>query len=127
MTEPNLHDALSFELKKLTPDHVSGSVAIDHRHRQPDGIVHGGVYAALAESLASEGTRVAIAGEPKSGMGMSNATSFLRTLSAGTIHAEGEPLHRGRTTWVWDVRFTDDEGRLCAISRITIAVRPRRE
>jgi uncharacterized protein (TIGR00369 family) len=55
---------------------------------------------------------------------MSNQTSFLRPITAGTIHAEARCRHRGRTTWVWDVDFTDDEGRLCALSRVTIAVRP---
>ena len=57
-------------------------------------------------------------------MGQSNHTSFLRPVTEGTVHAEGTPIHRGRTTWVWDVDFTDDEGRLCAASRVTMAVRP---
>ena len=48
-------------------------------------------------------------------MGQSNHTSFLRPVSEGTVHADGRRRHRGRTTWVWDVEFTDDEGRLCAL------------
>jgi 1,4-dihydroxy-2-naphthoyl-CoA hydrolase len=58
-------------------------------------------------------------------MGMSNLTSFLRPITAGTIHAEARARHRGRTTWIWEVEFTDDDGRLCALSRVTVAVRPR--
>ena len=50
----------------------------------------------------------------KIAMGQSNHTSFLRPVSAGSVHAEARPRHRGRTTWVWEVDFTDDEGRLCA-------------
>jgi uncharacterized protein (TIGR00369 family) len=57
-------------------------------------------------------------------MGLSNDTSFLRPVSEGTIMAEARARHRGRTTWVWEVDFTDSEGRLCALSRVTIAVRP---
>jgi 1,4-dihydroxy-2-naphthoyl-CoA hydrolase len=57
--------------------------------------------------------------------GLSNTTSFFRPISAGTVQAEAERLHRGRTTWVWDVRFIDGDGRLCAASRVTVAVRPR--
>ena len=57
-------------------------------------------------------------------VGMSNLTSFLRPLFGGTLHAEARRRHRGATTWIWDVDMTDDEGRLCAVSRVTIAVRP---
>jgi uncharacterized protein (TIGR00369 family) len=55
---------------------------------------------------------------------MSNHTSFLRPITQGTIHAQATRLHRGRTTWLWDVRFTDDQERLCALTRMTMAVRP---
>jgi uncharacterized protein (TIGR00369 family) len=57
-------------------------------------------------------------------MGMSNNTSFLRPAKEGTLHALARRRHRGRTTWVWDVDIVDDEDRLCATSRVTIAVRP---
>jgi 1,4-dihydroxy-2-naphthoyl-CoA hydrolase len=57
-------------------------------------------------------------------MGQSNHTSFLRPVSEGTIHAEATAKHRGRTSWVWEVEFRDDQGRLCALSRVTTALRP---
>jgi 1,4-dihydroxy-2-naphthoyl-CoA hydrolase len=57
-------------------------------------------------------------------VGQANDNHFLRPATEGTVHAEGEPMHRGRTSWVWDIRFTDDQDRLCAMSRVTIAVRP---
>jgi uncharacterized protein (TIGR00369 family) len=60
-------------------------------------------------------------------MGMSNNTSFLRPVTEGAVHALATRLHRGRTTWVWDVTFTDDDGRTCALTRMTIAVRPLRD
>jgi uncharacterized protein (TIGR00369 family) len=56
-------------------------------------------------------------------MGLGNQTSFMRPITEGTIHAEASVLHRGRTTWVWDVRISDDQGRLCAVTRMTVAVR----
>jgi uncharacterized protein (TIGR00369 family) len=58
-------------------------------------------------------------------MGQANDTTFLRPISDGQINATAHPRHRGRTTWVWDVEIADDEGRVCALSRMTIAVRPR--
>jgi uncharacterized protein (TIGR00369 family) len=94
---------------------------------QPLGLVHGGVYAGIAESLASAGTYLSVYEAGNVAMGMSNNTTFMRPITAGTIHARAWPLQRGRTTWVWDCEMTDDEGRRCALSRVTIAVRPRRD
>jgi 1,4-dihydroxy-2-naphthoyl-CoA hydrolase len=119
-----LDATLRFELTDLGEECAHGRVAVDDRHLQPLGVVHGGVYSALAESIASHATHRAVspAGDA---YGLSNTTSFLRPITAGTVRAEAERLHRGRTTWVWDVRFLDDDGRLCATSRVTVAVRPR--
>ena len=69
-------------------------------------------------------TAAAVIPEGMIAVGLSNQTSFLRPVTGGTIHAEARRRHRGRTTWVWEVDLTDDEGRLCAIVRMTIAVRP---
>ncbi len=88
------------------------------------GLVHGGLYASLAESMSSLATAVAVMREGKVAMGMSNSTSFLRPITQGTVHAHAKRLHGGRTTWIWDVTFSDDEGRTCAVTRMTIAVRP---
>jgi uncharacterized protein (TIGR00369 family) len=91
--------------------------------RQPAGLVHGGIYAAIAESLASTGTALAVLGEGKMAVGLSNQTSFLRPITEGTIHAHARARHRGRTTWVWEVDLTDDADRLCVLARVTVAVR----
>jgi 1,4-dihydroxy-2-naphthoyl-CoA hydrolase len=57
-------------------------------------------------------------------VGLSNNTSFMRPVSEGVVLAEARRRHRGRTTWIWDVDFTDAQGRLCASSRVTMAIRP---
>jgi len=90
---------------------------------QPMGIVHGGIYAAIAETLASMGTADGVIQLGKVPLGMSNNTSFLRPVSSGSVHAEANAVHRGRTTWLWDVEMRNDDGKLCATSRVTIAVR----
>jgi 1,4-dihydroxy-2-naphthoyl-CoA hydrolase len=91
---------------------------------QPMGIVHGGIYAAISETLASMGTADGVIASGKVPLGMSNNTSFLRPVSTGSVvHAEARAFHRGRTSWVWDVEMRNDEGKLCAVSRVTIAVR----
>jgi len=126
-TSQRLHELLGFEFPLISRDRARGRFTVDDRHLQPEGLVHGGVYAALAEGVASLGTAEGAGRDPELAVtGMSNYTSFLRPVTAGTIDAEAEPFHRGRTTWIWDVRFTDERGRLCAVSRVTIAIRPRR-
>ena len=104
---------------------MRGRVVVNEKVLQPFGLVHGGVLAAMGEALASVGTTLGVADTGGVGVGMSNHTQFLRPILSGSINAEAKPRHRGRTTWIWDVEITDDAGRLCAIGRVTIAVRPR--
>ena len=98
-------------------------VEIKEHHLQPAGLVHGGVLAAIAESIASLATWAAVSTDGRTAQGLSNQTSFLRPLLGGTIHAVARCRHRGRTTWVWEVEISDDEDRLCALVRMTVAVR----
>jgi uncharacterized protein (TIGR00369 family) len=111
------------ELLSVSDTEVTAEVAVREEIKQPAGLVHGGVYASIAESMASLATHVAVFAQGEMAMGLSNSTSFLRPITAGTIHARAVRLHRGRTTWVWDVQFSDDEGHVCAVTRMTIAVR----
>jgi 1,4-dihydroxy-2-naphthoyl-CoA hydrolase len=92
-----------------TEDEVRAQVPVTDSVCQPLGLVHGGVYALLADALTAKGGRT-----------ISNQTSFLRPITKGTIHAIARRRHHGRTTAVWEVDITDDEGRLCAIVRTTV-------
>ena len=112
------------ELVSISDAEVRGRVVVRDEVKQPAGLVHGGVYASIAESLTSMATHVAVAAQGEMAMGLSNSTSFLRPVTEGVVHAHAVRLHRGRTTWVWDVTFTDDQDRVCAATRMTIAVRP---
>jgi uncharacterized protein (TIGR00369 family) len=104
-----------------------GRIAVSDFHKQPFGLVHGGLYATLAESVCSEATGRIVGPEGRVPLGQSNSTTFLRPISEGHVNALARRRHAGRTTWVWDVEISDDEGRLCALVRMTIAIRPRRE
>jgi 1,4-dihydroxy-2-naphthoyl-CoA hydrolase len=112
------------EIEEATDELVRGHVPVREHLLQPVGLVHGGVHASIAEALASLGTNVGVVPDGKIGLGQSNHSSFLRPMSQGTIHGVARRRHRGRTTWIWDVELTDDEGRLCTLVRLTIAVRP---
>jgi uncharacterized protein (TIGR00369 family) len=111
------------ELLELGPELARGQLVVREEHKQPVGLVHGGVYASMAESLASLATASVVLRQGSSASGMSNQTSFVRPVTGGTIHARGVRKHAGRTTWVWEVEMSDDGGRLCALSRVTVAVR----
>jgi uncharacterized protein (TIGR00369 family) len=123
--ERTLESYLRRETHEMSEDRVVATMSVeDQPVLQPMGIVHGGVYASMAEGMTSEATFRAVYPEGNIAVGMSNATSFMRPISKGTIHAEAHRCHKGRTTWLWDVNFTDDDGNLCVVSRVTIAVRP---
>ena len=110
------------ELLTLGEEEATARVPVRDEIRQPAGLVHGGVYASIAESLTSLATAQAV-GEGQQAQGLSTQTSFLRPVTGSTIHATARRRHRGRTTWVWEVDITDDEGRVCVLVRTTIAVR----
>ena len=130
MNEPSIADRgdgfaglVGIEYVDHTDDLVRGRVEVTDRVRQPYGIVHGGVHATIAETICSYATAVAVGAEGKIAMGQSNSTTFMRPISDGHVNAAARTLHRGRTTWIWDVDITDDSDRLCAVVRMTVAVR----
>jgi 1,4-dihydroxy-2-naphthoyl-CoA hydrolase len=98
-------------------------VAVSDRILQPYGVVHGGAYAVLAETMCSRATHDAVVGEGKVAMGQSNSTTFLRPIWEGHVNASARARHRGRTSWVWQVEITDDQGRLCSLAQVVVAVR----
>jgi len=120
----NTFDALyGLEVLEYSDELVRAQVKVRDEVKQPMGLVHGGVYASIAESIASMATAAAVYADGKSAQGLSNQTNFLRPILEGTVHATARRRHRGRTTWVWEVDITDDQDRLCALVRMTIAVR----
>ena len=114
---------LVIDAADLDAGEIRAHVDVADRHLQPAGLVHGGVFASIAESITSMATAMAVFDEGKAAQGLSNQTSFLRPIFEGTIHAVARRRHKGRTTWLWEVEITDDEDRLCSLVRMTIAVR----
>jgi 1,4-dihydroxy-2-naphthoyl-CoA hydrolase len=126
--EETLDGILGFEVVSMDAESATARFEVQNRHRQPFGIVHGGVYAAMAEGLASGATYMQVAERGKIAVGSSNHTSFLRPVSDGIVTANARAVHSGRTSWVWEVDFTTEAGKRCAVSRVTLAVidpRPR--
>lgn len=119
-------EEIGVEWLDMDPAGARARIEVSDFHLQPYGIVHGGVYASLAESLTSAATYNAVKDDGKVAMGQANDTSFLRPMREGTVTATAVARHRGSTTWIWDVEMKDDEDRLIALSRMTIAVRELR-
>ena len=121
--EETFDASYGLQVQDVTDELATATVPVRNAVKQPMGLVHGGLYASMAEALASMATGIAVAKDGQQAMGLSNATSFLRPITEGTVHATARRIHRGRSTWVWDVEITDDQGRRCALTRMTIAVR----
>ena len=119
----SLDETLGVEVLERTDELVRGRMPVEDRIRQPYGIVHGGALTAIAESLTSIGTAYAVYPEGQVAMGQEISASFMRPIASGYVNAVARLRRRGRTAWNWDVEITDDDGRLCALLRATIAVR----
>jgi uncharacterized protein (TIGR00369 family) len=120
-----LTEQLGIQLVELTPTRVVATMPVDHRTRQPFGILHGGASVALAETVASLGGAANVDRNKFVAVGLEINANHLRAVSDGTVTATATPIHLGRTTHVWDVRIADEQGRPVCVSRCTLAIRPR--
>ena len=122
--EHTMIGTLGIETEAADDGIVRGRMPVSDRILQPYGLVHGGAMLTLAETLASHGTWVAVKDEGNLALGQEINASLLRPISSGHVNGLATARRRGRSAWIWDVEITDDEGRLCALARATIAVRP---
>jgi 1,4-dihydroxy-2-naphthoyl-CoA hydrolase len=122
-----LGELIGLERISSGPERATARAPVADRVRQIHGIVHGGIHAVIAESICSRATAEVVETDGMIATGQSNQATFLRPISEGYVNAHARVRHRGRTTWVWDCELSDDDGRLCALVRMTIAVRPRPE
>jgi uncharacterized protein (TIGR00369 family) len=118
----NFAGDIGLVVETATKERMVGTLEIQPRHLQPFGIVHGGVYCAMVESLASLGAYLNVADEGKLVAGIENHTSFLRSISAGKVTGVALPVNIGRTTHLWDVEVRDDRDRLVAKGSVRMAV-----
>ncbi len=116
--------SLGIEMTELTEDSLKGRMPVDGRTRQPGGVLHGGASVALAETLASWGASMTVDPEQYYCVGMEINANHVRPVAEGWVSGVARPPTRGRTTQVWDIRITDEQGRPVCISRCTMAVLP---
>ncbi|MDX1659166.1 MAG: PaaI family thioesterase [Nitriliruptorales bacterium] len=99
-------DALGIEWDELSLERVRAHVVAGPQHHQPYGIVHGGVYCGIVETLASVGAALQVWDDGTAVVGVSNSTDFIRSHREGRLDAVGEPIHVGRSQQLWQVRIT---------------------
>ena len=112
---------LGVEFLEIGPDFVRGRVPVDERTRQPYGILHGGVSVVLAETLGSCGAHYS-APEGHRAVGLDINANHIRATTSGWVTGIARPVHRGRSTQVWQIDLTNDAGELTCVSRLTMAV-----
>ncbi|MDX2453054.1 PaaI family thioesterase [Desulfosarcina sp.] len=116
------NNALGLQFTKADPDEYVAEMEITDRHLQPYGLVHGGVYAGMIETLCSTGAALTVWGESKTTVGLENNTSFLKAVRGGRLRCTARPLLLGKRTHVWEAGIHDDQGRLVASGRIRLMV-----
>jgi 1,4-dihydroxy-2-naphthoyl-CoA hydrolase len=124
LTRSHLNTAvatLGVEFLEVGPDFIRGRVPVDARTRQPYGILHGGVSVVLAETLGSCGAHYS-APEGHRAVGLDINANHIRATTSGWVTGTARPVHRGRSTQVWQIDLTNDAGELTCVSRITMAV-----
>ena len=129
---PELDNASAFvaaaglRLTHVAGDRVEGVIDLGPAHHTPWGVVHGGVYTAAIESAASVGATTAVADRGQIAVGTNNNTDFLRSMTTGTVAVTAAPVQQGRTQQLWDVRITDQSGRVVARGTVRLQnIQPR--
>jgi 1,4-dihydroxy-2-naphthoyl-CoA hydrolase len=118
----SIWEILDIKLVSATKDRVVATMPIGPQHRQQIGYLHGGVSVTLAESIASLGTVLNIDAERQMAFGLEINANHLRPKREGQLTATATPIHKGRTTFVWDIQIRDEQDKLICISRCTVAV-----
>jgi 1,4-dihydroxy-2-naphthoyl-CoA hydrolase len=117
---------LGMRVTEVGDDYLRGTMPVDARTKQPFGLLHGGASVALAESLGSLAGTMCVDATQQMAVGLDINANHVRAVTEGVVTGTARPLHIGRNTQVWEIRIEDEQGRLVCISRLTLAIVPRR-
>ncbi|MBU3662297.1 MAG: hotdog fold thioesterase, partial [Bacteroidetes bacterium] len=112
-----MSDWLGIELCELGSDFLTAKMPVDHRTVQPLGVVNGGAFCALAETVGSVAANLCLDRSKQVALGLDINANHIRSANKGFVYGKAIPFHIGKTTQVWEIKITDDEGKLCCISR----------
>lgn len=113
---------LGIEIIEVGEDFIRATMPVDQRTLQPYGLLHGGSSAMLAETLASVAANMCVEKDGQQAVGLELNCNHVRGVTQGVVTGTARPVHVGRKTQVWDIRIEDERGKLCCVSRLTLAV-----
>jgi 1,4-dihydroxy-2-naphthoyl-CoA hydrolase len=126
MKNSNMAEHIGLEFIELGPDFIKARIPVDHRTNQPYGILHGGASCVLAETLGSIGSAMVIDTEKFICVGLEINANHIRSVAEGFVTGTATPIHLGRSTHVWDIKIHDEQQKLVCISRLTVAILPKK-
>ncbi len=119
-------DHLGMRFTELGADYLKGTMPVDHRTKQPYGLLHGGASVALAETLGSIGAAMVIDQEQFICVGQEINANHIRGVRSGLVTGIAKPIHTGATSHVWEIKIYDEGEKLVCISRLTVAILKKR-
>ena len=122
-----MSEYIGIEFVEVGPDYLKGRMPVDHRTKQPYGLLHGGASCVLSETLGSIASALVIDREAFICVGLEINANHIRSATKGFVTGTASPLHLGKSTHVWDIKIHDEEGKLVCVSRLTVAVVPKRK
>lgn len=125
---PNtMAEQLGIELVELGNDFIKAKMPVDHRTQQPYGLLHGGASCTLAETIGSVASAMVVDHSKFNCVGLEINANHVRSAREGYVTGIASPLHLGNNTHVWDIKIYDELQKLVCVSRLTVAVIPKRE
>ncbi|MBI2282672.1 MAG: hotdog fold thioesterase [Bacteroidetes bacterium] len=119
-------DHIGIRFSELGDNYLKATMPVDHRTKQPYGLLHGGASVALAETLGSVGSALVIDQEQFICVGQEINANHIRSARSGQVTGTATPIHLGATSHVWEIRIHDEQDKLVCISRLTVAILKKR-
>ena len=121
-----LASAIGLEITEVNDRQVCGKIPVDHRTMQPFGLLHGGASVALAETLGSIAGNMKVNSDVEMAVGIEINANHIKSVKKGWVHGKATPLKIGRRIQVWEIKIANDDDELISVSRLTLAVVPKK-
>jgi 1,4-dihydroxy-2-naphthoyl-CoA hydrolase len=125
-SQGNMIGELGIEYIEVGEDYLAAKMPVNHKTKQPLGLLHGGASVALAETVGTMASYLLVDSNYYDVVGLEINANHIRKASDGYVYATAKPLHIGKSTHVWDIQLTNEQGMLICVSRLTVAVMPKK-
>ncbi len=124
LCQNTMSEWLGIEFTEIGDDYLKARMPVDHRTKQPMGVVNGGAFCTLAETTASVAANMCLNRDKAVAVGLDINANYIRNAKQGYVFGIAKPFHIGKTTQVWEIKIVDEQDNLCCISRLTVAIIP---